>query len=312
MMIKQTTILNITLYILTISSITNAIIVKHKVNITEDGNVVTIYYTNPCNELINMVYENDRKYPTEYLTCNYVFKHRQWVQNECLNHYDRNWKTALSQLSTCVTGSRMKRGIIAAATSPIVITAATNLLKSVFSKGDQRDITKNLNNHFNFMNTYNISIMRDTFNTDVQNHLQEAKESNMVPAGVWGIFETHQNIAEKSALIRIINQECRSTRHLATKQLASITEDNEFLNIKPEQTQITEVIVTEELIKITYDQTRSIEVDEEYELQPTESNSAIIIFIIVTISLITFILLCAVIWIWLSKSKTIISDLEMN
>lgn len=140
------------------SNMVNAVITKHKITMNaESENIAKIYYQNPCYE-IEALMRDPTQYATKYMECNYGYKHSKYIINECQQHYDNNWIKALLDLASCRANQRRKRSVATVITHPTMISAATNFLKSIFVKGENKDIIKNIKNIYNIRNNLNLNI----------------------------------------------------------------------------------------------------------------------------------------------------------
>lgn len=264
-----------------------AIVVKHKYTIKEENDEVKVFWSSPCAELRKIM----PPYPKLRSQCN--FDVVEAAVYKCQKHYQSNWINAVYDLYKCKP--RMKRGITEVA-KKTVISAATNLLKSIFTNQENNDLTHKVKNEYNINNNIDISIMRDTItNTNFNQKYkqisdsqpeQEDVKSNQVPREVYGNFMVHQAIAFKSKLVRKIARSCNENSQLDTHALATLIEDDEILAIPKNATTIRYIDLkpTETWFRISFDVNREIEIEATEDIDNNFSlifiGSMLIIFII--------------------------------
>lgn len=286
--------LKLTVLVFVLFAQTMAIDIKHKLLVHENDNLIKITYVSPCNDLRDIIQDSTKKYATDYMECEYNYKHSKYVIQQCQNHYNKNWIEALKSLTQCQFLKRNKRGITDIVTSPKVLKTVTNLLKTILSK-DKEDASTQINNEFKITNYYNGNIMRDTFvnSNNAISHDVEARQSNLVPPDVWAANFVHKNIAQKSALVRIIANVCDQSKQLATGALAELLDNNELLHISQNNTRLTNVAVdfTNSTIILVYDLIKEITNQDDFPEQPISSphNQFIILEILLLLIIILLI-----------------------
>lgn len=255
-------------------ALSDAVDLRYKIT----NNIVKIFYDNPCLDLGSIFTEPEPIYATDHMECNYGFKYRTYSTKQCNKHYTNNWLAALHELDRCqIPNQRGKRSVSSLFSHPYVVTAATNLIKSLFTTGDSKELVQRIKNDYKISNVLNINSMNDVYtdSNNVYSHPLEANQSNQVPRPIRALNIVHKGIATKSALVRIIAHECRRTGQLLTHELAELIDDADFATLKPGATNILNASVDFEtsVIQIVYDINSEITGDNDQSGQARSSDA---------------------------------------
>lgn len=320
-MLKQVLTILIICYI----PICSTVIVNHEAT----DNLIRIYYDNPCSELFSFIKDPSVKYATEHLECNYGYKHTKFEHTNCQHHYDTNWIRALNELANCHLSKRslkrevrVKRGLTSLVTNPSIITVATNMVKTLFTRGDQKDLINKIKTDYKITNILTVNVMEDVYmnSNNIYNHQQEAKESQQVPDDVRGVYLVHKGIAQKSALVRIIAHTCKASGQLATAETAELTENEQIALIKPSSTIVTKSMVdfNNSVIELYYETLKEIVVQDRPQPEDQASNIqnsnvfSLLIVIIILSCFLLFILLSIVLYCLLRKKSNQSQPIELR
>lgn len=255
-----------------IGHVGSVVIRHHKVKTTEPNDAIRVYYKSPCNTLPELVKERKPSYATAYMQRAYGIKYSNYVSYVCENHYTQEWLAAVDELAACRHDRihRSKRGVLSTVQT---INAATNLLRSFFTKGDPTESIDKVN-RYNITTQITLNIMRDIHQTTNMTHVQtdnsRVKTMEHMPMHIYGEYIVHKSIAIKSYLLRRIAKECRETGNLAIEPMSELIEDKEIQQYDQKQTNITGVQVNNESNYFEIDSEASLIIDQIEEIETEE------------------------------------------
>lgn len=260
-----------------VSTVNPVVIRHHKIKTLEPNDAIRVFYSSPCSQLGQLLRDDGPRYATEYMNNAYGFKHSKAVTNICDKHYAQEWLGAIEELARCRqdVGIRMKRGVI---TTMQTINAATNMLKSFFTKGDAKEALDKVN-RYNITTQIKLNIMRDVYHTTNISHIN-TDNSMMVtmqhmPMHVYGDYMAHQRIAICSHHLRRIAKMCRETNNLDVEALSELIDDQEVLRYQKTLTNITGITVDRVSNFFEIDFEGLIEIDQEEEINAEEVSDLI-------------------------------------
>lgn len=289
------------LIVIVLTDSSNSVDLKHKLT----NNIIKIYFNNPCEDLGPIFNDPEPQYATDLMECKYGFKHFKYASTQCNRHYSDNWLSALRELANCQYSRREKRAISSLFSQPIVVSAATNLIKSLFTTGDNKELAQHIKNDYKITNLLNINSMNDVYHdsNNIHSHPVEARQSMQVPRHVRALSIIHKSIAAKSALVRIIAHECHKSKQLSTAELAELLENMDFLSLQPGSTTIQNVSVDFDagIVQIVHNIDNEV---PESDAAPTTSESyKIVLLVIVTSTFCTLFLTGSIIICFIYKSR---------
>lgn len=286
------------IFIVLIGCCVESVVIRHhKTTLNELNDHIRVYYEDPCDE-VSEYQKAEKQYIKSYRECWNGPKIKKWATYYCREHYMGEWIPALDRLNNCAYGRR-KRDVVTAIKT---VTAATNMMKSFFTKGDDNGAKNRLKN-YNITNHLNLTFMRDLYkSTTINNNSNNMAISNqtgivdeatleLTPRHVIGDYMLHQSIAVKSYLLRKIAETCKSTRNLDVAAIAELIEDPELLVYTQNQTKITDVVVKKEenYFEIVFEAKITIDGEEEVDVEvvaDTLKPFAIVLLLIVVTSLL--------------------------
>lgn len=248
----------------------SVVIRNHKIKTIEPNDAIRVYYSSPCGQLPQLVNDNGPRYSTTYMQSSYGFKLSNLLKITCDNHYSGEWLAAVDELSRCryETG-RSKRGMISTART---LSAATNMLRSFFTKGDPKETIDKIN-RYNITTQIALHNMRDipysTNMISIQTDDSRMKTMQHMPVHIYGEYMAHQSIAIKSNQLRRISRTCRETGKLALEPLSELIKDQDILEYDLNQTNITGILVNNKsnYFKIDFEATLIVDQVEEIEAE---------------------------------------------